>query len=146
MPKPSRRSFLDWFFRGGLIAWFISVAYPIIRYIIPPDVPEIDMSSVEAGMLSDFPNGSSKIIRFGRTPVLVFRKNNGDFRALEATCTHLDCTVQFKKEDERVWCACHNGYYDSEGRNISGPPPLPLGRFNVVVQNDKVIVKKPDLA
>ena len=104
------------------------------------------MSSIEAGLLSDFPIGGSKIIRLGRTPVLVFRKINGDFRAMEATCTHLDCTVQFKKEDERVWCACHNGYYDSDGKNISGPPPRPLGRFDVIVEQDKVIVKKPDLA
>lgn len=146
MGNQSRRTFLDWLFRGGLTAWVASVTYPIVRYIIPPDVPEIDMSSVEAGLLTDFPNGGSKIIRLGRTPVLVFRKMNGDFRAMEATCTHLDCTVQFKKEDERVWCACHNGFYDSEGKNISGPPPRPLGRFDVIVQQDKVIVKKPDLA
>lgn len=139
---PSRRSFLEWMIRGGVIAWMGSILYPVFRYLIPPRVPDLNINQVEAGMIDGFPNSSSKIIRMGRKPVLVLRKKNGEFKAMEATCTHLDCTVQFKPETELVWCACHNGFYDVEGRNISGPPPRPLGRFDVLVRNDKVIVAK----
>jgi Rieske Fe-S protein len=121
------------------------MAYPVFKYMIPPDAPELNINRIEVGTLADFPLGSSKIIRMGRKPVLILRKKDGNFKALEATCTHLDCTVQFKRETEQVWCACHNGFYDVEGRNVSGPPPRPLGRFNVVLKDDKVIITKPDL-
>lgn len=144
--KQSRRTFLDWLLRGGLTAWFASIFYPVFKYMIPPDAPELNVSQIEAGTFSDFPKGSSKIIRMGRIPVIVLRKKNGDFKALEATCTHLDCTVQFKTDTEQIWCACHNGYYDVEGRNISGPPPRPLGQFNVTLKDDKVIITKQELA
>lgn len=126
--------------RSGVIAWLGSIFYPIFRYLIPPRYPDLNINQVEAGIIDDFPPSSSRIIRMGRKPVLVLRKRSGDFKALEATCTHLDCTIQFESETERVWCACHNGFYDVEGRNISGPPPRPLGRLDVFVKNDKVFV------
>ncbi|MBC8345018.1 MAG: Rieske (2Fe-2S) protein [Candidatus Marinimicrobia bacterium] len=144
--KKTRRSFLDWLIRGGLTAWMASIFYPVLRYMVPPDVPDININRIEVGELSDFPRSSSKIIRMGRTPVLVIRKKSGNFKALEATCTHLDCNVQFKTDTEQIWCACHNGLYDIEGRNISGPPPKPLGQFDVAIQNEKIIVTKPELA
>jgi cytochrome b6-f complex iron-sulfur subunit len=50
---------------------------------------------------------------------------------LSATCTHLDCTVQNRPDWGIIWCACHNGKYDYDGNNISGPPPRPLEKFNV---------------
>ena len=50
----------------------------------------------------------------------------GNYRALSATCTHLGCIVQYRSDLQEIWCACHNGLYDLNGRNISGPPPRPL--------------------
>ncbi|RCK77566.1 MAG: Ubiquinol-cytochrome C reductase iron-sulfur subunit [Ignavibacteriae bacterium] len=70
------------------------------------------------------------------------RTPKGDFRAFDATCTHLDCTVQYKKDMGVIWCACHNGKYDLNGRNISGPPPRPLIPFKVIVQGDEIFVSK----
>jgi hypothetical protein len=66
----------------------------------------------------------------------------GDLKAFSATCTHLDCTVQYKNDQGILWCACHNGKYDLNGRNISGPPPRPLDSFRVVVQGEEVLVSK----
>ncbi|MFQ6604689.1 MAG: ubiquinol-cytochrome c reductase iron-sulfur subunit, partial [Fidelibacterota bacterium] len=88
--------------------------------------------------------GMYKIIRMGRKPIIVFREKNGNVSALEATCTHLDCIVQFKDDTEQIWCACHNGIYDVKGRNISGPPPRPLGEFPVVIKDDEIIVTKKE--
>jgi Rieske Fe-S protein len=138
----TRRKFLDILLGAGALAWLASLFYPIAKYLVPPQIPEISIDSIEVGTLSEFPPGSSKIIRFGRKPVIVFRQKNGAFHALSATCTHLDCTVQFKSDTEQIWCACHNGLYDVDGRNISGPPPRPLAQFQIVVSGDKVIVSR----
>ena len=60
--------------------------------------------------------------------------------ALAATCTHLDCIVQYREDTKQIWCACHNGVYDLNGRNISGPPPRPLKIFDVKVVKDEIII------
>jgi len=142
----SRKKFLDLFLGAGIFAWLGTMLYPITKFLIPPKAAAIVVNSVEAGELSEFPPNSSKIIRFGRYPVIVVRKKNGDFTALSATCTHLDCTVQYKSDTEQIWCACHNGFYDLQGKNMSGPPPKPLTAYSVAVARDKVIVSRKELA
>lgn len=144
-PETSRRRFIDIMLGTGFFMWIGSLFYPITKYLIPPKVTVVYVNSVEAGTLEEFPPGSWKIIRFGRKPVLVFRQRSGEFGALAATCTHLDCTVQFKTDTEQIWCACHNGFYDIHGKNISGPPPKPLTTYNIILKDDKVIVKTEEL-
>ena len=94
------------------------------------------------GNIDDIKPGESKIIRFGNKPVIIIHTDDNKFRALSATCTHLDCTVQYKKDEKIIWCACHNGKYDLYGKNVSGPPPRPLDKFNVTIKNDELIVSK----
>lgn len=141
-----RRKFLDIIFKFSLFAWISAVLYPVFKYLIPPAVQEVSVNSITVGVIQDFPINSSKIIRFGRKPIIVIRKINGDFRALAATCTHLDCNVQYKSDTEQIWCACHNGFYNIEGKNISGPPPKPLAQYQVNISEDKIVVSKGDLS
>ncbi|MGD8329631.1 MAG: ubiquinol-cytochrome c reductase iron-sulfur subunit [Acidobacteriota bacterium] len=63
--------------------------------------------------------------------VIVIRVADGDFRAFSAVCTHLDCIVEFQKQWPRIWCNCHGGWYDLQGRVVSGPPPRPLAPYEV---------------
>ena len=64
----------------------------------------------------------------------------GEYRAFAATCTHLSCTVQYEAETHRIWCACHNGWFDLNGRNVAGPPPHPLERFEVNIIGEEIFV------
>ena len=57
-----------------------------------------------------------------------------------AVCTHLDCIVQYRKDYEQIYCACHNGRYDLNGRVASGPPPAPLQKYAVTIKDNEVIV------
>ncbi len=142
----SRRKFIDGFLGVGVIAWLGTIFYPLVKYMIPPKQANISVNQVEAGSVSDFPKNTAKIVRFGRKPVIVIRKKSGEFIAMNATCTHLSCTVQYKPDSQVIWCACHNGLYDLNGGNISGPPPRPLTRMIAKVRNDKVIVMKGEAA
>jgi Rieske Fe-S protein len=139
----NRRQFLNYVLYGGLVGWLGSVLYPIISYLNPPKTPEANVHSIKAGAVRDFPPNSSQIIKFGRKPVILIRTENGDFRAFAATCTHLDCIVQYRDDLQQIWCACHNGLYDINGRNISGPPPKPLAEFVVNIINDEITVSSP---
>ncbi len=138
----SRRNFLKYLLGTGIIGFLASIFYPLIAYLKPPKQTEVQVSSVKAGKLADIPKDSGQIVRFGNVPVILIRTKSGELRAFSAVCTHLNCTVQFRKDLELIWCACHNGKYDLTGKNISGPPPRPLEPYRVVIKGDEVFVSK----
>lgn len=137
-----KRDFLKYVLGGGIFAWIASVLYPLAAYLRPPKQAEAEVSSVKVGKLSAIEKDSGTIVRFGNKPVLLIRTSGGDLRAFSATCTHLDCTVQYRQDAGVIWCACHNGRYDLNGRNIAGPPPRPLDEYRVIVQGEEVLVSK----
>ena len=140
--KKTRRDFLKIFLSGGLLGFAAITIYPIISFLKPPKQTEVEVTSVVVGKINDIKPGESKIIRFGNKPVIIIHTEDDKFRALSATCTHLDCTVQYKRDEKIIWCACHNGKYDLYGKNVSGPPPRPLDKYNVTIKNDELIVSK----
>lgn len=139
---PSRRGFLGWFLGTSIGAMCASVMYPVARYISPPDVPEAQTSRVVAGREGDLKPNEGRIFRFGSVPALLIRVEDGSYRALSATCTHLNCTVQYRGDLQQIWCACHNGFYDQTGKNVSGPPPRPLEEYKVHVADGDIVVSR----
>jgi Rieske Fe-S protein len=131
-----RRRFLNWFLGVSSTALLASILYPVLRFISPPEVPEATTNQVEAGATNDpeLLERGFKIVRFGSEPVILIRVAETDFRAFSATCTHLDCIVEYHREHEGgplIWCNCHNGQFNLQGLNIGGPPPRPLEPFKV---------------
>jgi len=128
-----RRSFLNWFLGSSLVAVVGSFLYPIIRFISPPRIPEATTNQVEAGDTSDpvLLDKGYKIVRFGAEPVILVKVTDSEYRAFSATCTHLDCIVGYQKDRTRIFCNCHGGTYDLNGRNVAGPPPRPLTAYKV---------------
>jgi Rieske Fe-S protein len=138
--KQDKRDFLKFALFGGVFAWLAAVIYPVVSYLKPPRQAEVVVKSVKAGKIADFANDAGTIIKFGSKPVLLIRNAKGEFKAFSATCTHLDCTVQYRSDFGLIWCACHNGKYDLNGRNVSGPPPRPLDIYEVTLQDDDVLI------
>ncbi len=140
--QQSKRDFLKYFLGGGVLVWLAAVLYPILAYLKPPKQGDVEVTSVKAGKVSAMEKETGTIVRFGNKPVILVRTSAGDFRAFTATCTHLDCTVQFRKDMGLIWCACHNGKYDLNGRNVAGPPPRPLDEYRVIVQGEDIFISK----
>jgi cytochrome b6-f complex iron-sulfur subunit len=140
-PIPRRR-FVGVLLGSGILATAIAFVYPVLRYLIPPKVSDLGSDSVMAGRVGELKPNSGKIFRFGNRPGLLIRTASGEYRAMSATCTHLSCTVQYRDDLRQVWCACHNGRYDLNGRNISGPPPRPLEDFEVQVRGDEIFARR----
>ena len=141
--RSSRRSFVNWLLGTSAAGYVAAVIYPISRYLIPPPTGESATTSVILPFLADeiVPN-SSRAFRFGSKPGILVRTEGGELRAFSAVCTHLDCTVQFREDISRIWCACHNGHFDLTGRNVQGPPPRPLDAYDVNVRGDEIVVNK----
>jgi cytochrome b6-f complex iron-sulfur subunit len=140
--KIDRRTFLNSLLGIGGIGGLLSVFYPVLSFLTPPRSAEAKVNSIKAGPSSEFPTNSSKIVKFGRKPVILIKTDDNQYNALSASCTHLDCIVQYKSDTKQIWCACHNGTYDLNGRNISGPPPKPLEEYDVKVVNEEIVITK----
>jgi Rieske Fe-S protein len=142
VPRSGRRRFVSGLLGSSLTALAAAVLYPVARFLNPPRTPESARDRVLAGKVSEMSQQSWKIFPFGQKPGLLVRTPSGEFRAFSATCTHLDCTVQFDDKTSRIWCPCHNGWYDLEGRNVAGPPPRPLESYTVQVVADDIFVNR----
>lgn len=139
----SRRRFINWFLGTTAGAFLISVLYPVARYLIPPKVEESTARTVALAVKpEDVAPNSGQIFRFGSQPGILVRTPSGDLRAFSAICTHLACIVQYRSDLTHIWCACHNGHYDLNGKNIAGPPPRPLEEYAVNVRGNQIVVSK----
>lgn len=139
----SRRRWISWLLGTSLGATVLSFLYPVLRFIVPPLTSEPSLSELELDVkAAEIPPNSGRIVPFAGKAVLVFRTASGELKALTATCTHLACTVQYRAERSDIWCACHNGVYDANGTNVSGPPPRPLTKLDVNVRGEKIVLRR----
>ena len=139
----TRRRFVNWLLSTSAVAFVVSALYPVSRYLVPPPATESAAASVTLPIKPDDvkPN-SGQIFKFGSRPGIVVRTSAGELRAFSAVCTHLNCTVQYRPDLTEIWCACHNGHFDLNGQNVSGPPPRPLERYVVNVRGTQIVVSK----
>ena len=118
-----------------------AILYPVARYLIPPPGGEASAATVKFNPATVKPNGG-EIFKFGSRPGILVRTPGAELRAFSAVCTQLACTVQYRPDLGHIWCACHNGHYDLNGKNIAGPPPRPLDRYVVNLRGDKIVVSR----
>jgi len=141
----NRRNFITWVLSFGFMGWLSSMLYSLLAYLRPPKSKETNINMVKVGKIDDIPPDSGQIIKFGREPVILIRTEEGDFRAFSAICTHLACIVQYRADTNYIWCACHNGIYDLNGKNIAGPPPRPLAPYAVKIINNELFITRQNV-
>ena len=138
----TRRRLLDYALSGSMAGFLVSLFYPVLRYLIQPAKSEPVQTSIKVGKVGDLPRNTGKVFPFNDKPAIIINTEKGELKAFTAVCTHLECTVQYRGDLGHIWCACHNGHYDLNGRNIAGPPPRPLEQFKVNVIGDEVFLTK----
>jgi cytochrome b6-f complex iron-sulfur subunit len=147
-PLP-RRQWLLHGLQAGVAATLAAIVYPVIRFLRPRAATSSGAMEVVAPYHVNELKADSKPFNFGGKPCLLVRLNGPDgkpltgpdgkpvIKAFNAVCTHLDCTVEFREAQGDIFCNCHNGVYDLNGRNVSGPPPRPLEVYKVTLRGDK---------
>jgi len=89
------------------------------------------------GTVNDVAVGGVKLFSYptSEDPCIMIRTAPDRFVAYSQKCTHLSCAVYYAKEENRLECPCHEGYFSVEdGGVLQGPPPRPLPR--VVLRRD----------
>ena len=138
----ARRRFLGNMLGGGAAALAAGSAAPLLLYSgnfhadPPPDFIEIAKADY------DFPPGNSKMVMYGPIPALLIRTPGAasKLKVFVAICTHLNCTVGYQIDKNLIFCACHEGYFNTDGQVLSGPPPEPLRQFFHKFNDGKLVI------
>jgi len=140
----SRRDFFTGLIYGGLVSLAAFIAYPVVRFLYyEKKLPLPKAVTATLAEIEKIPLNSAVYFQYGYLPGILVRTEAGELKAFSAKCTHLDCNVLYKPETRQFHCACHDGYFDSNGKNIAGPPPTPLLAFSVKQEGDVVVIACP---
>jgi Rieske Fe-S protein len=142
--------FLTWAI-GGLLSAAMGV--PAIAYVVGPAlksnktqnwIPVGSTSKIEVGTPTLFKvkveRKAGWIVSEEEIAAFILTENNRDFIAMSNICTHLGCRVRWIAERQQFLSPCHNGVFDKYGNVVSGPPPRPLDRYPVKVENDQLFI------
>jgi cytochrome b6-f complex iron-sulfur subunit len=137
-----RRVFIGGLFGLFAAVWAAFIAGPVLSFLWPKAEKIVKLDRLVLGKVSEFPPGSAKNFKFGAIPALFVHGQDGKLFAYNATCSHLGCTVQYQKDKNNIFCACHGGTYDvTSGKVIAGPPPEGLKTLVAVIEKDDIVIK-----
>lgn len=126
------------------------VAVPVLGFLLAPLFEPVGRKWRVVGDANAFQKGSTVEVKFedaspvawagvtGQTAAWLRCDPDGDFTAFAVNCTHLGCPVRWLQSAELFMCPCHGGVYYKDGSVAAGPPPRPLIRYPVRVQNGSV--------
>jgi Rieske Fe-S protein len=146
----NRRAWLLSSLAAAISATVVAIFYPVACFLRPRRATVTGAQEVVAPFkVNELPNAPGNPFNFGGKPCLVVLTPDGlkrrsagerlqpdDVRAFNAVCTHVQCTVMYRPDREDIFCACHDGIYDLNGKNVSGPPPRPLEMYQVTLRGD----------
>jgi len=130
-----------------------AAAVPVVSALIAPLLEKKNQVWRGVGKVDQFQEGSTTLVTFtnadpkpyagttAKTAAWLRRNEKNDFIAFAANCTHLGCPVRWEKDAHLFMCPCHGGVYYANGNVAGGPPPRPLTRYEVRVQNNEVLIK-----
>ena len=89
----------------------------------------------------EIPIGGVKLFAYPTAgdPCILIRTGAESYAAYSQKCTHLSCAVYYDKEQNRLECPCHQGFFSvTDGSVLQGPPQRPLPRMTLAVQNGRI--------
>ena len=129
----NRRSFIRW----GIIGLFLSRIFARQSSAVAInsnqfyEVGTIDELDAQGFLLDeDFEIGA----------VLVMRKDDQSIMAIDPTCTHAGCTVEWEDNQNAFICPCHQSLFQQDGTRIEGLASSDLAQYEVKIENNKIFV------
>jgi cytochrome b6-f complex iron-sulfur subunit len=73
-------------------------------------------------------------------PVLVIGTSKTNVVAVNPTCTHKGCTVEWKGDGKKLQCPCHGSEFESDGKVLKGPAKKSLQTYAAKIDGNSVVV------
>ena len=138
-----RRGFLNLGWKVLGAALVVEAGWTSYDLLKPPPASGGFGGTVDAGAVSDYPDGAVQYFLDGRFYVTSYR---GGLRALYQKCPHLGCRVPFCESSDRFECPCHGSVYNIVGEYLAGPAPRGMDRFPISIRGDRVVVDTSSVA
>ena len=124
------------------LATLISFLAPVVAYLSPLDPDQLGAADFQTAdgtpiLPGDIAEGTGIVGSLSGRPTLIVRQN-GQFLAFDAVCSHLGCIVRWNTTKGAIECPCHGGVFNLEGSVTAGPPPSPLDQVALNIQGDKI--------
>ncbi len=76
-------------------------------------------------------------------PVFIIGKSNSaNLIAVNPTCTHLGCNVDWEAEENIFLCPCHASEFTTDGKVQNGPATEPLPTYEAKIKGKAVMVRR----
>ena len=151
-----RRKFLGWF-SVGMLASSLPVVIaacssntsssntssPSNSTPISSATPEIDSTPDAEGFIAVGTNQEleAKGYIYDKQLGVIIVSNSGALAALNPTCTHKGCDVDWKGDRGELVCPCHGSKFGVDGGVIAGPAKTPLTVYEFKQEEDLIKVK-----
>jgi len=136
----------------GIIS--VALAIPAAIYLLLPPRLRRATDWFDAGELGQFkPNAPEEVV-FRRNRVDGWKvasektsawvvKNGTEVVAFAPGCTHLGCAYHWDERNKNFLCPCHTSTFGLDGNVLSGPAPRPLDRYQIKIENGKLLIGDP---
>lgn len=81
--------------------------------------------------LADLAPGEGKVISVEGQSIGVYKDENGSVHTVNATCTHMKCTVDWNLAEKSWDCPCHGARFSMDGEVLNGPATRDLEYINL---------------
>jgi cytochrome b6-f complex iron-sulfur subunit len=61
--------------------------------------------------------------------------------AIETTCSHRGCTLEWKSGEKALVCPCHGAKFGLDGKGTAGPSGTPVKTYAAKIEGASVLVK-----
>ena len=131
----------------------LGIGIPAVSYVVGPALKKAqEQNWIQLGSVAKIPLGEPTLFKFKikiqtgwivderEISVYILTDDGREFAALSNICPHLGCRVRWIANNEEFFCPCHNGVFDKEGNVLAGPPPRPLDRYEVKVEDGQLFI------
>ncbi|NDJ19267.1 ubiquinol-cytochrome c reductase iron-sulfur subunit [Myxacorys almedinensis] len=145
-----RRKFLSWAGVGWLGSRPPIVAAALTNLVAcssggsPAKISTRPDGFLSVGTIEELNKSGQLLVEQSAIGSIAVVQNPTDPQALAAvnpTCTHQGCLVQWKSERKAFVCPCHNSAFAADGKVLEGPATEPLATYTTKLDGTSVLVK-----
>ena len=104
------------------------------------DIAKLPASGSPAEVIFERVRKDSWRVSTERASAWILKKSDQEVVAYAPSCTHLGCAYKWEESSKNFICPCHTSAFSLDGKVLTGPAPRPLDRYDVRVDNGKILL------
>lgn len=132
-----RREFINWV-GLGLISSYLPVAL-VACSKTSADAENSDANTLlSVGTMTQL--DETGFLLDEKSKVMVVKDAKDKLSAVNPTCTHQGCIVEWKTDSSTFVCPCHNAKFAADGKVLAKPASTDLSTYKVKTENGEILV------